>query len=228
MSRSRSAAIEALLRDLGSQVRLGGPGEEQPEPRDRLATGIPELDHLLGGGFPRGRLSEVTGPLSSGRTSLALSLLAGATQRGEIVAAVDGADAFDPASAEDAGVLLDRVLWVRAPRGREALRSAERLLEAHGFALVLLDPTGEPVAPAAWPRLARAAAATGTALVVLSTRRAAGTHADLAVELKSTRAHFTGTPVLLEALEIEVALVRRRTGPAGRSAALCLRPSHAA
>ena len=106
MSRSRSAAVEALLHDLGSQVRLGGPGEEQPEPRDRLATGIPELDHLLGGGFPRGRLSEVTGPLSSGRTSLALSLLAGATQRGEIVAAVDGADAFDPASAEDAGVLL--------------------------------------------------------------------------------------------------------------------------
>ena len=122
-------------------MRLGGPGEERRDTQDRLATGIPALDQLLGGGFPRGRLSEVTGPLSSGRTSLALSLLAGATQRGEIVAAVDGADAFDPASAEDAGVLLDRVLWVRAPRGREALRSAERLLEAHGFALVLLDPS---------------------------------------------------------------------------------------
>jgi recombination protein RecA len=183
---------------------------------------------LLGGGVPRGRLSELAGPLSSGRTSLALSLLAGATRRGEIVAVVDGADAFDPASAQAAGVHLDRLLWVRPPRLREALRSSERLLEAHGFALVLLDPPDEPIAPAAWLRLARAAAATGTALVTLSTRRVAGTCADLAIELRPTRARFTGTPALLEELEIEVALVRHRTGPGTRSAAIRLHSHRAA
>jgi recombination protein RecA len=106
-------------------------------------TGIPDLDRLLEGGFPHGRLSEIAGPLSSGRTSLALCLLARATRAGEMVAVVDAADAFDPASAQAAGARLDRVLWARAPGWREALRSAERLLEAHGFALVLLDLPSE-------------------------------------------------------------------------------------
>jgi hypothetical protein len=75
---------------------------------------------LLGGGFPRGGLSEIAGPPSSGRTSLALALLAAATARGEVAALVDAADAFDPPSAEAAGVALARLLWVRPPGLTEA------------------------------------------------------------------------------------------------------------
>ena len=221
--------LDALLRDLGPRLRRGG---RPAEPLPRFPTGISDLDRLLDGGFPRGRLSEITGPLSSGRTSLALCLLARATRAGEVVAVIDAADAFDPASAEAAGALLDRVLWARAPGWREALRSAERLLEARGFALVLLDlPPADPRAsavPAVWLRLVRAAAGTGTALIVLSAQRMAGSSAELAVELRATRAHFTGTPALLQGLEIEAALVRHSSAPIQRSTRVHLHHSAAA
>ena len=65
-------------------------------------------------------------------------------------------------------------------------------------------------------------------MVVLSGQRSVGTCAELAVELKSTRAHFTGTPPLLEGLEIEAALVRSRTAPAPRTARVRLRTGMAA
>jgi hypothetical protein len=138
-----SAKLAGLLRDLGSEVRRGG---ELREARAELATGIPALDDLLGGGLARGELSELHGPLSSGRTSLALALLARATGVGELVAVVDAADAFHPASARRAGVQLERVLWARPPGVREAVRASERLLQARGFAVVLLDAPGRPAA----------------------------------------------------------------------------------
>jgi RecA/RadA recombinase len=226
-----AARVAALLRDLGSQLRRGGAPSECPTGGGRrFPTGIPDLDELLGGGFQPGQLGEIAGPPSSGRTSVALALLAHTTGAGEVAALVDGTDSFDPGSAEAAGVALDRVLWVRAPGLLEALRSTERLLGARGFALVVLDLAIADLrtAPAAWPRLARAAAGTDAALVLLSARRQAGTSAALAVELKPTRAHFTGTPALLEGLEIEAALVRHRSAPALRSASLRLRASQAA
>ncbi len=188
-----------LLRELGPQLRRGGlPGEALA----RCPTGMAELDRLLGGGFPRGRLSEIAGPGSCGRTSLALALLAEATRAGEIVAVADGADAFDPSSAQAAGVVLERVLWMRARQPREALRGAERLLEARGFGVVLLDlgAPGPRIATASWLRLAQAAAATSTALVVLSLARAAGAAAELALELAPPRACFTGTQARLDGL----------------------------
>jgi hypothetical protein len=224
-------AVAKLLRDLGPQLRRGvlpGPG---PAPsQSALASGVPALDRLLGGGFPGGRLSEVAGPPSSGRTSLALALLARATRAGELCALVDAADAFDPASADAAGADLERILWVRAPRLREALRATERLLDARGFALVLLDLAVAElrIAPAAGPRLARLAAGTGTALVALSLTRCFGTSAEVALELTATCARFEGTPALLEELEIEVALVRHRTAPASRTASVRLRATQAA
>lgn len=73
---------------------------------------IPWLDAGVGG-VPRGQVSEVVGPVSSGRTGLAWAALAAATTRGERVALIDTFDRFDPALAADAGVDLSRVLWVR-------------------------------------------------------------------------------------------------------------------
>ena len=220
-------AVAKLLRDLGPQLRRGA---APASPNPRLATGIPAIDQLLEGGFPGGRLSEIAGPLSCGRTSLALALLARATRAGEITAVVDVADAFDPASAEATGADLSRVLWVRAPRLREALRSTERILAVRGFALVLLDLTlaNLRIAPAVGPRLARLAAGTGTPLVALSLERCLGTAAEIAVELRPTRAYFSEPPVLLEDIEVEVALVRHRTAPAPRTVSVRLQPSRAA
>jgi len=130
-------ALVTLLRDLGPRLRRGPAPPDEPVARD--SVGLPAVDRLLGGGVPRGRLVEVAGPSSSGRTALALGWLARLTRAGELVAVVDPADALDPRSAAEAGVLLPRVLWVRAPGLPEALRATERLLAARGFALVLLD-----------------------------------------------------------------------------------------
>jgi len=222
-----AAAVEGLLRDLGSQLRRGG---ARAEPAARLATGISEIDRLLGGGFPRGRLSEIAGSASSGRTSLALALLAHSTGAGEVTAVVDCADAFDPGSAHSAGVLLDRVLWVRTPRTPQALRCAERLLEAHGFALVLLDLAIADFrsAPATALRLARRAESTGSALVALTRSRALGTAAEVAIELAPAQTRFAGTPALLEGLDVQVKLVRHRNTPGPRCATVHLRATRAA
>jgi len=76
-------------------------------------SGIAELDAVLGGGFPRGSLVELCGPSSSGRTSLAFSLLAQATERQEACAFVDVSDSLDPISLAAAGVDLPRLLWIR-------------------------------------------------------------------------------------------------------------------
>src|ERR1700730_2064989 len=76
-------------------------------------SGVTELDAVLGGGFPRGSLVELCGPASSGRTSLAFSLLAEATERQQACAFVDVADSLDPLSLAAAGVDLQRLLWIR-------------------------------------------------------------------------------------------------------------------
>ncbi len=104
--------LESLLRDrkldrtltTNSPVRSG----------DALAAfGLADFDARLQGGLPRGQVSELIGPVSSGRTSLAWTWLASATARGESVALIDTFDRFDPASATTCGMALSRLLWVR-------------------------------------------------------------------------------------------------------------------
>jgi recombination protein RecA len=84
-----------------------------------ISTGSPEIDTLLQGGLPLGGLAEITGPASSGRTTLVCSILAGVTEQGASCAYVDAADAFDPLSAAAIGINLGRLLWVRAGRTQE-------------------------------------------------------------------------------------------------------------
>jgi hypothetical protein len=83
----------------------------RPAP-EMVSSGIPAIDTLTGG-LPRGCLTEICGPASSGRTALLLAALSAATQRGEYCAVVDASDTLDPQSAAAAGVELDRMLWVR-------------------------------------------------------------------------------------------------------------------
>jgi hypothetical protein len=83
----------------------------RPAP-EMVSSGVPTIDALTGG-LPRGCLTEICGPASSGRTTLLLAALAAATRRGEFCVMVDASDALDPHSAAAAGVELDRLLWVR-------------------------------------------------------------------------------------------------------------------
>src|SRR5271169_618760 len=111
---------------------------------EMASSGITAMDALTGG-LPRGCLTEICGPASSGRTTLLLAALAAATRRGESCAVVDASDVLDPQSAAAAGVELNRLLWVRCaedspPRRLEQLlRAADLLLESGGFGLIVLD-----------------------------------------------------------------------------------------
>jgi recA bacterial DNA recombination protein len=97
----------------------------RPAP-EMVSSGIAAMDALTGG-LPRGCLTEICGPASSGRTTLLLSALAAATRRGEFCVVVDAGDALDPQSAAAAGVDLDRLLWVRcgenSPQKQSILRA---------------------------------------------------------------------------------------------------------
>jgi len=94
-----------------NQVTMASRLEVRPDP-EIVSVGIPEIDALTGG-LPRGSLTEIYGPASSGRTTILMSALAAATRRGEACALVDVNDAFDPKSALAAGMNFQNLLWVR-------------------------------------------------------------------------------------------------------------------
>ncbi len=118
------AAVEALLRDRKLDRTLTSTLPDRLGEDAVSSLEVPALDHILagrdgpqgnavGGGLPRGQVSEVVGPSSSGRTSVAWAALAAATRRGESVALVDTFDRFDPPTAHACGLELSRLLWVR-------------------------------------------------------------------------------------------------------------------
>lgn len=219
-----SLAIEALPA-LGS--RFVRPGRLLVEP-GRVPTGLPVVDALLGGGFPRGRLSEVVGTRSSGRTTVLLHTLARATARGELGALVDVTDGLDPASARAVGVALDRLLWVRgAGSVLTGLRAADVLLRGGGFGVVAVD-LGEvapealvQLPPAALVRLQRVVEPTPTVLLLGGPRRVAGSLAAVVLALTPRRVLVTpGGPGLLTGLAVEARLVRAWHGRPGTAVSL--------
>src|SRR3978361_2088534 len=77
-----------------------------------IVTGVKAIDDLTSGGIPKGALTEICGIESTGRTALSIAVLGQATRQGECCAWIDAAGAFDPQSAAEMGVDLERVLWV--------------------------------------------------------------------------------------------------------------------
>src|SRR5690349_13424404 len=145
--------------------------------------------------FPRGRISEITGPRSSGRTAVLHALLAASTGRGEFAALVDSKDAFDACSAAAAGVELSKMVWVRCGGNAEhALRAADLLIHAGGFGVVALDlaeaaPSELNRIPStAWFRFRRAVDSTPTILAVVADRSLARSCSVMTVKLPSRRA----------------------------------------
>ncbi len=191
------------------------------EPVARVSCGIPELDRLLGGGWPRGQLSELYGKHSSGKTTLALQLLATVTRAGETAVWIDAADALHPLSLVAAGVELPRVLWVRPQRWQEALRCAEIVLLGEGFPLVVLDwghHSPRRASHASWIRLQRAAARAQAVLLVLAPCSVAGSFAALRVRVSAREVRWlcAGKRKFFQGLCVQAAIERNRTGPEGR------------
>jgi hypothetical protein len=104
--------------------------EARPAP-EMVTSGIPALDALTGG-LPRGCLTEICGPASSGRTSIMLAALAFATHRGEYCAVIDASDSLDPHSLAVAGIDIDRLLWVRCGESESAPSLSPRSLRRQG------------------------------------------------------------------------------------------------
>ncbi len=202
--------------------------------RRRLSSGLPALDGVLSGGWPQGRISEMVGPASSGRTGIAVATVAAATRRGEVAAWIDAADAFDPGTAREAGVALDRVLWVRPHSPTQAVRAAELVLEAGGFSVVVVDLTRSgaeaPAAPRSGRRerrstlrvrLARAAERAGAVVLVLSGYPWAGTLAGVTVVLGRGTAGWgrreRGAPAWLSGLAAQARVERGGVVETGRT-----------
>ncbi len=175
-----------------------------------LSTGLDQIDSLIEG-CPRGRITEIAGPVSSGRTSLLYSILAEASRLGEFCALVDGTNAFDPYAAAAAGINLRRLVWVRCSGNAEhAMRAADLLIHAGGFGVIALDLCEVPVPNlhripiSSWYRFRRAVENTPCALVLLNREPQAKACASLFVEMKRGRAAFTGSSPLLEKAEFQV------------------------
>ena len=181
---------------------LGGHFDWQSQPASELVrSGVSGIDTSTGG-LPRGCLTEIFGPASSGRASLLVSILAEATARDEVCALVDAEDSFDPASAAAAGVRLDRLLWVRSAHNAEhALKAADLLIQGGGFGLVAMDlgdtppETARRISLTSWFRLRRAVEHTPTVLVTVARQSNAKTCASLTLECKRERVTWSGSPV---------------------------------
>jgi protein RecA len=140
---TKGKAIETALSQIekkfgkGSIMRLG----EQPrEEIGAISTNCLSLDAAIGvGGFPRGRIIEVYGPESSGKTTLALQVVAQAQKTGGVAAYIDAEHALDPVYAEKLGVNLDDLLISQPDSGEQALEIAETLVRSASIDVVVVD-----------------------------------------------------------------------------------------
>jgi recombination protein RecA len=199
------ADIEAEITSrFGSAFKLQEKGAAEV-----ISSGIPQVDSFTFGGLPRGAITEIFGPASSGRTSFMLSALAHATQHEEVCALVDTSNAFDPKSAARAEINCERLLWIRCANNLEhAFKAADLLLQGGGFGLVLLDLADVPAKSAKriisswWYRFRRTLEATPTALIVIAEESCVRSCATLALELRGASCSWSSTdePRLSETL----------------------------
>jgi recombination protein RecA len=139
----RDKALEAALVQIerqfgkGSVMRLG---EQARVPVDVIPTGSIALDVALGlGGLPRGRIVEVYGPESSGKTTVALHALANAQKAGGIAAFIDAEHALDPSYAQKLGVDTDALLVSQPDTGEQALEIMDMLIRSGAIDIVVID-----------------------------------------------------------------------------------------
>ena len=184
-----AAALQSILAGRFADVLRF---REKPS-QEPLPSGAPGI------AFPRGAVTEIHGPQSSGRTTLLLSALSQATQHEEVCALVDVDDTFDPASAAAAGVVLDRLLWIRCGGNAErALKVTDLVVQGAGFGLVAMDLGNTPpetacrIPPASWFRFRHAVQNTRSVLLVIEQSPYVRTCAVLSLEAKRDAVTWSG------------------------------------
>src|SRR5205823_4425033 len=132
-------ALQQIQKDYGDGaiMRLG---DAQIVDVEVIPTGNILIDRALGvGGFPRGRVVEIYGPESSGKTTLTLTVIAQAQKRGGVAAFIDVEHALDPQYARKLGVNMDELLVSQPSSGEEALRICETLIRSNALDVIVLD-----------------------------------------------------------------------------------------
>jgi recombination protein RecA len=174
-------------------------GFREYQNRRPYPCGIAAVDELLGGGFPRGAVSEISGNQSTNRTALTVSMIAQAFDAGECGAWIDAGGTFDPESAAEAGLSLEQLLWINCQGQAEAaLKAADLLLHGGGFGLIVFDLADvaeaavRRISMTSWFRLRRAAEETGTALITLTPTPQTRSFSAVCVELKRTKSLWRG------------------------------------
>jgi recombination protein RecA len=138
-AKNLEAALQQIHKDFGdgSIMRLG---DNRKMDIEVISSGNLLIDRALGaGGFPRGRIMEVFGPESSGKTTLTLTVIAQAQKRGGLAAFIDVEHALDPEYAKKLGVKLDDLLVSQPSSGEEALRICETLVRSNALDVIVLD-----------------------------------------------------------------------------------------
>ncbi|WP_165985075.1 recombinase RecA [Streptomyces sp. YIM 98790] len=139
----REKALDAALAQIERQFGKGAVmrmGERSQEPVEVITTGSTALDIALGvGGLPRGRVVEIYGPESSGKTTLALHAVASAQKNGGTVAFVDAEHAMDPEYAKKLGVDVDQLILSQPDNGEQALEITDMLIRSGALDLIVID-----------------------------------------------------------------------------------------
>ena len=142
-SAGKQKAIEMAIQQITKQFGEGSImtlKEDKVKKMDVIPTGAISLDIALGvGGVPKGRIIEVYGPESSGKTTLALHIIAEAQKQGDICAFVDAEHAFDSTYAEALGINIDNLLVSQPDYGEQALEIVETLVRSGGIGLIVVD-----------------------------------------------------------------------------------------
>lgn len=142
-SNPKSKAIDIAIAQIEKQFGKGSImklGSKERVAVDVIPTGALSLDMALGiGGIPKGRIVEIYGPESSGKTTLSIHILTEAQQRGEAVAFIDAEHAFDPTYATNIGLNIDELYISQPDFGEQALEILETLVRSSAFGVIVVD-----------------------------------------------------------------------------------------
>lgn len=140
---SKKKALEVTFAQIDKQYGAGAVmllGASNQGPIDAISTGSIQIDHAIGvGGFPRGRIVEIYGPESTGKTTLALHTIAQAQKKGGICAFIDAEHALDSAHAQRLGINIDDLIISQPDYGEQALEIAEMLVRSGAIDMIVID-----------------------------------------------------------------------------------------